>query len=126
MLQEVIETTEAILRGSLSNVYEFFSGKLYTEYYTMILVRKKNCECSNKNLIKFENSTMGRNLLIVKLNYMKLVDICVMTSHLESTADFAKQRIEQLRRCIKEVENQQENYLVFFGGLQIYIYRLNV
>jgi tyrosyl-DNA phosphodiesterase 2 len=126
MLQEVIETTEAILRGSLSNVYEFFSGKLYTEYYTMILVRKKNCECSNKNLINFENSTMGRNLLIVKLNYMKLVDICVMTSHLESTADFAKQRIEQLRRCIKEVENQQENCLVFFGGLQIYIYRLNV
>ena len=116
MFQEVVETTEAILRSNLSISYEFFSGKLSTEYYTLILVQKKNCVCSNKNLINFENSSMGRNLLIVKLNYMKLVDICVMTAHLESTADFAKQRIEQLRRCIKEVQNQEENCLVFFGG----------
>jgi len=116
MLQEVIETTENILRTNLSNQYELFSGKLYGDYYTMILVRNKTCVCSGKNVINFENSTMGRNLLIVKLNYMKLVDVCAMTSHLESTGDFTKQRVDQLRRCIKEVQNQDENCLVFFGG----------
>lgn len=116
LLQEVVELTEDILRDNLSDKYEFFSGKLYTEYYTMILVSKKTCTASSNQLIDFENSVMGRNLLKVKFTYKKLVDVCVMTSHLESTADFSKQRIEQLRKCFKEIESQNENSLVFFGG----------
>ncbi len=116
MLQEVVKSTESILRSHLVSKYEFFSGESHNEYYTMILLRKKTCTSSYNNIIEFENSVMGRNLLQVKLNYMKQVDICVMTSHLESTAEFAKQRIEQLRKCIKEAQNQDENYLVFFGG----------
>lgn len=121
MLQEVIQTTEGILRSNLSNQYDFFSGEYQSEYYTMILVSKKTCVSANKNLINFENSTMGRNLLKVKLSYKKMVDICVMTSHLESTADFTKPRIEQLRKCFNEIKNQAENCLVFFGGRNFFV-----
>lgn len=90
----------------------------------MILVSKKTCTASSNQLIDFENSVMGRNLLKVKFTYKKLVDVCVMTSHLESTADFSKQRIEQLRKCFKEIESQNENSLVFFGGNQIQEFNL--
>lgn len=59
---------------------------------------------------------MGRNLLEVKLNYMNKVNFCVLASHLESTGDFAKQRMEQLRFCFDRISKIDKKYLVFFGG----------
>lgn len=67
-------------------------------------------------MIWFENSKMGRNLLKVNLNYLKDVRICAMTTHLESTAEFSKQRIDQLKRCLEEMIEQDNDSVVFFGG----------
>ena len=59
---------------------------------------------------------MARNILKVHLNYADKVDICVLNTHLESTVEYAKQRIEQLRKCFKEITDQEKNTLVIFGG----------
>ena len=133
MFQEVVDESEVLLRDELKKIYEFCSGDInenpsasgvninkqssqMKDYYTMILFRKKNFTLRDKNLIEFKNSGMGRNLLVVKLNYKKKVDICVMTSHLESTAEYSKQRVDQLKRCFKEMLEQDVDDIVFFGG----------
>lgn len=59
---------------------------------------------------------MGRNLLDVKLLYKNLVKLCVMTSHLESTADYSKERTEQLRKCFSHMIKQDKDMIVLFGG----------
>jgi tyrosyl-DNA phosphodiesterase 2 len=85
-------------------------------YYVSILVKKKTCKIISKNIINFENTTMGRNLLELKISYKNLVKLSVMTSHLESTADFAKERIEQLRKCLNYMIMQEKDMIVLFGG----------
>ena len=116
--------TEAILSLKLSKLYTFSSGSFSESssnhstfgYYTLILTNKKTCEVKSKNLIWFNNSAMGRNLLQVKLVYKENIKICVMTAHLESTAEFSKQRVDQLKRCFEEMKEQDNDCLVFFGG----------
>lgn len=116
MLQEVIETSEEIIKQKLSSMYELITGKLSCEYYTAMLIRRKSCKIISKNVIRFENSVMGRCLLEVKLTYKGLVKVCALTSHLESTKDFAKIRIEQLRKCLSHMTSQDSDMIVIFGG----------
>lgn len=128
-LQEVIRENEAILIDSLRSSYEFVTGNLTDfynghnltrlnpkEYFTMILVKKKTCSITSKDLIIFENSMMSRNLLKVELIYREVVSLCVMTTHLESTKEFANQRMAQLKKCFTHVQAQNPNMVVFFGG----------
>ena len=123
MLQEVVEVTDEILRQSISKTYDFHVGYTSTnfinsamDYYTMILCKKSTCKSINTEIIPFNNSVMSRNLLKVELKYNSKVDICVMTSHLESTKEFSKQRVEQLKQSFKEMLDQEDNNLVIFGG----------
>ena len=71
---------------------------------------------STKTVIDFENTSMGRNLLMVKLIYKQTVKMAVMTAHLESTVAYAKQRMEQLKKCFKCVQEQDGDLVVLFGG----------
>lgn len=116
----MVESSEQIMRNELKKLYEFSSGLSddtdAIAYYTLILTKKKTCSFKSKNIIHFSNSVMGRNLLQVRVNYKNKVDICAMTAHLESTADFAKQRMEQLKTCFKEMIDQDPKCLVIFGG----------
>lgn len=120
LLQEVIVRTEDLLKDKLENKYNFINantlGDIDGGYYTMILTRKSTCKVSSSKIINFDNTVMCRNLLQVKLKYNKYIDVCAMTAHLESTAEFSKQRIEQLRKCFKEMLDQDSSYCVFFGG----------
>lgn len=116
MLQEVVDQTEDILRESLSKSYEFHGGNANQSYYTMILSKKNSCQSFQTETIPFQNSVMTRNLLKVKLRYNSKVDICAMTSHLESTKEFAKPRVEQLKQSFKEMLDQEDHNLVIFGG----------
>lgn len=59
---------------------------------------------------------MGRNMLELKLTYQKNIKICAITSHLESTTDFSKQRVEQLRKCFQKIISQDKDMIVLFGG----------
>ena len=117
MLQEVIEESEGLLRDGLKRAYEFSISTKRCSYYTMIMHRKKTCSLmSTKTVIDFENTSMGRNLLMVKLIYKQTVKMAVMTAHLESTVAYAKQRMEQLKKCFKCVQEQDGDLVVLFGG----------
>lgn len=133
-LQEVVRETEKLLYSKLKPLYEFTTGNAEKfknnnrnvfelnlfdrskEYYTMILTKKKTCSLTQRDLVDFPNTKMTRNLLKVKFLYKKMVNVCVMTSHLESTAEFARERMEQLKLCFKHVQEQDDNCVVFFGG----------
>jgi tyrosyl-DNA phosphodiesterase 2 len=115
-LQEVVQRSENLLKEALGDRYHFASGYAGCEYYTLVLSRKLTCSVHSSEIIRFENSSMGRNLLQVKLSYKKTVDVCAMTAHLESTADFAKQRMQQLQRALKIMSELDSKYVVFFGG----------
>ena len=127
--QEVVRESESLLIDRLGAHYEFATGNITDyhnghnyqdlnskDYYTMILTRKKTCNVVSKDLVNFENSIMSRNLLQVNLIYKKMVSVCTMTTHLESTQEFSKQRVEQLKKCIKHVQEQNPHSIVFFGG----------
>lgn len=125
LLQEVVHRNENILREALSSRYDFSSGNMEKHmgssveknYYTMILSKKSTCQLtSGKDVINYGNSVMGRNLLKVKLKYANKVDLCVMTTHLESTKEYSGQRIDQLKRGFKEMLDQNEGTLVIYGG----------
>ncbi len=124
MLQEVVNQTETILRESIEKTYEFHSGNTNSpmtsanpvNYYTMILCKKSSCKSFDSEIIPFQNSVMTRNLLKVKLRFNSQVDICAMTSHLESTKEFSKPRVEQLKHSFKEMLDQKDDNLVIFGG----------
>jgi len=124
LLQEVVEANEEILRGALESTYQFSSGNRYEDYshppnnhyYTMVLSKRKTCKIESRDLIEFANSVMARNLLEVKLTYMGKVNLCVLTAHLESTVDYAKQRVEQLKICFDHINKIDKSYSVFFGG----------
>ena len=125
LLQEVVYENETVMREKLSKFYEFNTGNMQEtgvnysaakNYYTIILSKKQTCKCLGKNLVNYGNSVMGRNLLQVKVNYMGKIDMCVMTTHLESTKEYAKQRVDQLKMAFKEVLEQDEKTLVILGG----------
>ena len=116
-LQEVVETSEQILRERLSKHYAFTVGFNGCNYYTTVLTKLSTCELEPPtSLIKFSNTVMGRNLLQVKLVYKKQVAICAMTSHLESGKEFGKQRTAQLQQCFRAMTQLEPEYVVFFGG----------
>ena len=125
----MVPENEVILMDSLSSIYEFTTGNLRDfyngqhltnsnpkDYYIMILSKKKTCSIASKDLICFENTMMNRNLLKVNLVYRKTIKICAMTAHLESTKEFAVQRMAQLKKCFAHLKDQDEKSVCFFGG----------
>jgi tyrosyl-DNA phosphodiesterase 2 len=120
----VVKYSEKLLREKLTG-YDLITGESFrnlstqnvsSSYYTSILIKKNTCKINSKDLINFQNTTMGRNLLELKIIYKNSVKLCVMTSHLESTADFSKERIEQLRTCFNHMIKQDKDMIVLFGG----------
>jgi len=119
-LQEVVEMTENILRQSLEQFYEFASSNLnLVNYYVMILNRRKTCSKLTTEVVSFANTQMGRSLLLVEMKYKNEVNFSAMTAHLESTAEFSKQRVEQLCQCFKKMQSMSTNMALFGGDLNI-------
>lgn len=44
------------------------------------------------------------------------IELCLMTSHLESTKDHSKERIKQLQIVLNEMQKESESTTVIFGG----------
>jgi len=66
-LQEVVVVSESILRENLPQ-YLFFSGKANARYYTLTLIHKDSVKLETNQIIKFDESLMGRNLLETRVN----------------------------------------------------------
>jgi hypothetical protein len=123
--QEVVTESFKIIKENLASEYLLFPSineenilKLEPKrYFTMILIKKDTCKPNgDKKVIEFNNSIMSRNLLKINLTYKNKIKIAAMTTHLESTVEFAKQRIEQLKNCFKEILNVDNDCYVIFGG----------
>ena len=63
----------------------------------------------------FENSKMGRGLQRIDCHVGK-VNISFMNVHLESTKEFGKERVEQLEKCVAEIEQLNDGTTAILAG----------
>ncbi|XP_041469278.1 tyrosyl-DNA phosphodiesterase 2-like isoform X1 [Lytechinus variegatus] len=114
-LQEVVPSTNLILKARLSSKYSIYEGN-QVSYFTCTLV-KNSTECRiTKSLVQpFVNSQMGRNLLMVNACYKNMY-ISLLNTHLESTAPAQAERQAQFQQALGEVQIQDPDRVVIFGG----------
>ncbi|XP_065318304.1 uncharacterized protein LOC135926376 isoform X2 [Gordionus sp. m RMFG-2023] len=137
-LQEVVLDSLKIIEDELSYKYHIILGhdnankinKL--NYFVCTLILKNDyVHILDSYYTPFENSFMGRGVLIVKVNIMIQEDniyIMLMNTHLESTnqSQYMKERINQYTHCVNlsnnyllnknEDELVSQNKMVLFGG----------
>uniref|UniRef100_A0A8C4Q5B9 Tyrosyl-DNA phosphodiesterase 2 n=1 Tax=Eptatretus burgeri TaxID=7764 RepID=A0A8C4Q5B9_EPTBU len=84
-------------------------------YYTAILLKKSRLDLLSHEIIPYPTTRMMRNLLIVKTRVFGL-DLCLMTSHLESTRACAKERQKQLKCLLEKIHLAPQSSAVIFAG----------
>ncbi|XP_066481005.1 tyrosyl-DNA phosphodiesterase 2 [Tiliqua scincoides] len=84
-------------------------------YFSAIMLKKSRVKLLRSEIIPFPTTAMMRNLLTV---YATLSgnELCLMTSHLESTKGHAEERINQLKQVLKKMQEIPESTTVIFGG----------
>uniref|UniRef100_A0A1I8BUQ3 Endo/exonuclease/phosphatase domain-containing protein n=1 Tax=Meloidogyne hapla TaxID=6305 RepID=A0A1I8BUQ3_MELHA len=76
-----------------------------------------NIKIIKDEFIPFENTTMGRGMLIVEGIWQNL-KLKLLNSHLESTADYSNARSSQFAKCLEQIElmTKIDETLAIFGG----------
>ncbi|XP_078283247.1 tyrosyl-DNA phosphodiesterase 2 [Rhinoraja longicauda] len=85
------------------------------DYYTVIMLQKSRVKLLKQEIIDFPTTSMMRNLLIVQVNIAGN-ELCLMTSHLESTKDHSKERVRQLGMVLKKMKEVPDCATVIFAG----------
>ena len=116
-LQEVVPTTWARIVSTLSTTYNCYSSpNPPAHYYPVLLVQEGTVEIAGSlKCFNFPHSTMGRHLLQLPVKFSG-VEIQLMTSHLESTKDYASERKRQLKKAFEIMERLQQSKTCIFGG----------
>ena len=119
-LQEVVGSTQTILVQKLGHVYSLFVHPAPPlHYYPVILINHKCGDIAVSgmlNVLEFPGSTMGRHLLQINISFHG-VSLQVITTHLESTKNYAAERKFQLGICFDEVvKHTQQGKICIFGG----------
>ena len=119
-LQEIVSDTQAILVQKLGHVYSLFVHPAPPlHYYPMILINHKCGDISVSgmlNVMEFSGSIMGRHLLDMNVSFHG-VSLQIMTTHLESTKNYAAERKRQLEFCFEEVvKHTRLGKICIFGG----------
>ncbi|XP_030743030.2 tyrosyl-DNA phosphodiesterase 2 [Echinops telfairi] len=112
-LQEVIPPYYSYLRKRATS-YEIITGN-EEGYFTAIMLKKSRVKLKSQGIVPFPSTKMMRNLLRVHVT-VSGNDLCLMTSHLESTRGHAKERISQLQVVLKEMQEAPESATVIFAG----------
>ncbi|XP_029098057.1 tyrosyl-DNA phosphodiesterase 2 isoform X1 [Monodon monoceros] len=112
-LQEVIPPYSAYLKKKASS-YEIITGH-EEGYFTAIMLKKSRLKFKSQEIIPFPNTKMMRNLLCVHVS-VSGNELCLMTSHLESTRGHAKERMNQLKMVLKKMQEAPESATVIFAG----------
>ncbi|XP_030737124.1 tyrosyl-DNA phosphodiesterase 2 isoform X2 [Globicephala melas] len=112
-LQEVIPPYAAYLKKKASS-YEIITGR-EEGYFTAIMLKKSRLKFKSQEIIPFPNTKMMRNLLCVHVS-VSGNELCLMTSHLESTRGHAKERMNQLKMVLKKMQEAPESATVIFAG----------
>ncbi|KAL3891595.1 hypothetical protein ACJMK2_003851 [Sinanodonta woodiana] len=113
LLQEVVMETQKILEEKCPS-YDFVPGG-EKEYYTAILLQQNVTTLEDATVIPFYSSMMLRNLLTVKCT-VKGIKFDILTSHLESTKEYGKERKNQLKIAFESVRRADADRTVIFGG----------
>ncbi|XP_058933570.1 tyrosyl-DNA phosphodiesterase 2 [Kogia breviceps] len=115
-LQEVIPPYFAYLKKKASS-YEIITAFEGHEegYFTAIMLKKSRLKFKSQEIIPFPNTEMMRNLLCVHVS-VSGNELCLMTSHLESTRRHAKERMNQLKMVLKKMQEAPESATVIFAG----------
>ncbi|XP_067393675.1 tyrosyl-DNA phosphodiesterase 2 isoform X1 [Emydura macquarii macquarii] len=112
-LQEVIPPYFTYLQKRALN-YTIIPGNI-DGYFTAIMLKNSRVKFLRQEIIPFPTTSMMRNLLVVHVNICGN-ELCLMTSHLESTRNHAKERLNQLRQVLKTMQEASESTTVIFGG----------
>ncbi|XP_033916153.1 tyrosyl-DNA phosphodiesterase 2 [Melopsittacus undulatus] len=112
-LQEVVPPHLCLLQMKAGN-YTVIPGNI-DGYFTVIMLKKSRVKLLKHDIIPFPTTSMMRNLLVVHVS-ISGNELCLMTSHLESTKDHSKERMKQLQIVFKEMQKEPESTTVIFGG----------
>ncbi|XP_054020156.1 tyrosyl-DNA phosphodiesterase 2-like [Dryobates pubescens] len=112
-LQEVVPPHLGFLQKRLSN-YTIIPGNV-VGYFTAIMLKKSSVKLLKHEIIPFPTTSMMRNLLVVHVS-ISGIELCLMTSHLESTKPHSKERVKQLQIALKKMQEESESTTVIFGG----------
>lgn len=114
-LQEVVPETLKFIKSKLANYQVFCDADDGDGYFTAVLLRRLCVYHDSSWTIPYPSTRMGRGLQIVEC-HIGAAKICVMNTHLESTADHTQERVKQLKTCFKAALEQPEGTSVILGG----------
>lgn len=112
-LQEVIADTFSYIENKLPEYKCIASGD--GDYFTATLLRRFTVYYDSHKILEYPGTSMGRNLLVTEA-HMGSLQVSLLNTHLESTADFASERVRQLQFCLKEVAAIAHHRTVIFAG----------
>nr|XP_028593398.1 tyrosyl-DNA phosphodiesterase 2 [Podarcis muralis] len=112
-LQEVIPPVLSYLQKRAVS-YTIIPGNT-DGYFTAIMVKKSRVRVLKEEITPFPTTSMMRNLLAVHAT-ISGNDLCLMTSHLESTKGHSEERLNQLKRVLAKMTEVPESTTVIFGG----------
>ncbi|XP_044523282.1 tyrosyl-DNA phosphodiesterase 2 isoform X2 [Gracilinanus agilis] len=112
-LQEVIPPYYDYLKKRATS-YRIISGN-EDGYFTVIMLKKSRVKLISHEITPFPATQMMRNLLCVHVSVCGN-ELCLMSSHLESTRNHARERMNQLKLVLKKMQEIPESVTVIFGG----------
>ncbi|NWW44193.1 TYDP2 phosphodiesterase, partial [Pedionomus torquatus] len=112
-LQEVIPSHLCLLQMRAGS-YTIIPGNI-DGYFTIIMLKKSRVKLLKHEIIPFPTTSMMRNLLVVHVS-ISGNELCLMTSHLESTKNHSKERVKQLQIVLSRMQEESESTTVIFGG----------
>ncbi|CAG0881755.1 unnamed protein product [Darwinula stevensoni] len=113
--QEVVPESLQFFRDRLEG-YNIVSGN--GMYFTACLLNRATCRCDSHRIIPYPGSSMGRNLLVLQGLFNNGSVMTLMNTHLESTKDFADERMEQLRIAFREMK-KSSSPVILAGDLNL-------
>lgn len=111
--QEVIPVTAEYIEKNLLE-YKCIKGGDQS-YFTMTLLRVFTIFYDKHYIMDFPGSKMGRNSLITEAHVGK-VKLQLLNCHLESTTEYTKERVRQLKCAFEKCMTFSNDYTVIFGG----------
>ncbi|XP_074940654.1 tyrosyl-DNA phosphodiesterase 2 isoform X1 [Phalacrocorax aristotelis] len=112
-LQEVVPTHLCLLQMRAGS-YTIIPGNI-DGYFTAIMLKKSRVKLLKHEIVPFPTTSMMRNLLVVHVS-ISGNELCLMTSHLESTKNHSKERLKQLQIVLNKIQEESESTTVIFGG----------
>lgn len=89
-------------------------------YFCAILVKKSpHAEYTSMATFEYPASIMGRYLLSIRIKYHGIA-FTLLTTHLESTKNAARERKQQLTKCFSEMDkSKHDSHVILAGDLNI-------